>query len=490
MRVTSFAVLAAAFGSVVSAIDTIEIKDRHFYNAETGDPFFMKGIDYQPGGSSGVEKGKDPLSDPDICARDIFLFQKLGVNTIRIYSVDPALDHDECMTMLAAAGIYLVLDVNSPLPNQHLHDTEPWTTYNKFYLEHIFQVIEVFSGYDNTLAFLAGNEVVHNPGSELTVPPYLKAVVRDMKGYITNHIHRAIPVGYSNADNIEFRISLAEYLACGNTGYVDFWAINSYQWCGSATFEGSGYDQLVAGFQNYSLPIFFSEYGCNEVRPRIFKEVEAIYSDQMTGVFSGGLVYEFTQEPADYGIVEVNSKEEAVLTKEFDTLAEVHAAATNPQIPSDAEKNPRMTTCRTQEFLPGITVADKVPIQLDEIKVMVVGGIEDGKWKKGGFLDVKKLTLETTHKITDSDGEEITDKKIEIRESTEQKPIPEGGHGKDTGGGVGDKLPVDNSPTSSGSTDGGSDDGDSDDDEGAASSISLTFGSACIAAVALLFSAL
>lgn len=127
----------------------------------------IRGVDYQPGGSASVEKGSDPLSDPEKCARDIFLFQKLGVNTIRVYSVDPTLNHDECMTMLAAAGIYLVLDVNTPLPNEHLYDLEPWTTYTPAYIEHVFQCIEVFSGYDNLLAFLAGNEVVHTEGSEL-----------------------------------------------------------------------------------------------------------------------------------------------------------------------------------------------------------------------------------------------------------------------------------------------------------------------------------
>ena len=112
-----------------------------------------------------MESGSDPLSDPEQCARDIFLFQKLGINTIRVYSVDPQIDHDACMTMLAAAGIYLVLDVNTPLSNQHLHAIQPWTTYNPIYLKHIFEVVEVFSGYDNLLAFLAGNEVIHEEGS-------------------------------------------------------------------------------------------------------------------------------------------------------------------------------------------------------------------------------------------------------------------------------------------------------------------------------------
>lgn len=70
------------------------------------------------------------------------------------------------MTMLAAAGIYLVLDVNSPLTHQHMHPTEPWTTYTPMYLEHIFTVMETFAGYDNVLAFLSGNEVIHEKGSE------------------------------------------------------------------------------------------------------------------------------------------------------------------------------------------------------------------------------------------------------------------------------------------------------------------------------------
>lgn len=80
-----------------------------------------------------------------------------------------------------------------------------------------------------------------------------------MKAYISHRIPRVIPVGYSNADHIDFRIELSEYLACGEIGYIDFFAINSYQWCGKNTFTGSGYDTLVADYQNYSLPIFFSE---------------------------------------------------------------------------------------------------------------------------------------------------------------------------------------------------------------------------------------
>lgn len=46
------------------------------------DRFYIRGIDYQPGGSSGRT---DPLADTTTCKRDIAKFKDLGVNTIRVY---------------------------------------------------------------------------------------------------------------------------------------------------------------------------------------------------------------------------------------------------------------------------------------------------------------------------------------------------------------------------------------------------------------------
>ena len=66
------------------------------------------------------------------------------------------------MTLLAIAGIYLVLDVNSPLKNQHLNRYEPWSTYNELYAEHVFKVVQEFAAFNNTLAFFVGNEIVND----------------------------------------------------------------------------------------------------------------------------------------------------------------------------------------------------------------------------------------------------------------------------------------------------------------------------------------
>jgi hypothetical protein len=48
-----------------------------------------------------------------------------------------------------------------------------------------------------------------------------------MKAYITEQVSRIIPVGYSNADDLSFRTSLAKYLECGEIGYIDFFGVNS-----------------------------------------------------------------------------------------------------------------------------------------------------------------------------------------------------------------------------------------------------------------------
>jgi hypothetical protein len=212
--------------------------------------FYIRGIDYQPGGSSNLA---DPLADSVTCKRDIDKFKDLGLNTVRIYTVDNSADHSECMQYLADAGMYLVLDVNSPLYS--LNRADPAPSYNSVYLQNIFATIDKFAGYTNTLAFFSANEVI-NDDTTTSAARYVKAVTRDMRQYLGSRGYRQIPVGYSAADVVENRMQMAHYMNCGTDDErSDFFAFNDYSWCSPSSFTQSGWDQKVKNFTGYGIPI-------------------------------------------------------------------------------------------------------------------------------------------------------------------------------------------------------------------------------------------
>ena len=98
---------------------------------------------------------------------------------------------------------------------------------------------------------------------------------------------------------------LQNYLACGGNSSqtVDFFSLNAYEWCGSSSFETSGYSTLQDQTANFPLPIFFSETGCNTVPPRTFSDQAAIFGSDMVNTWSGAIIYEWIQEANAYGLV-------------------------------------------------------------------------------------------------------------------------------------------------------------------------------------------
>ena len=255
--------------------------------------------------------------------------QRLGINTIRVYNLSPLINHDMCVSIFNDVGIYMFIDVNSPLPNESLNAGDPGISYDATYLERIFGVIEAFKNYPNTLGFFAGNEDINDPISASLDPPYLRAITRDLKNYISNHSNRTIPVGYSAADVRPLLVDTSSYLQCALNGSttdpsrIDFFGLNSYSWCGTppATgFDQAGYNILVADFANTTVPVFFSEYGCNTVEPRAWDDTAALFSPAMDGVFSGGLAYEFTEGISNFGLVNISANGSAQLRIDYDNL--------------------------------------------------------------------------------------------------------------------------------------------------------------------------
>ena len=191
--------------------------------------------------------------------------QNLGLNCIRVYNLEPSINHDECASIFNAAGIYMIIDVNSPLPNESINAAEPAESYSSVYLNRIFGIVEGFKNFPNLLGFFGGNEIVNDFPTAKANPPFIRAVTRDLKNYIARHASREIPVGYSAADVRDILVDSWQYLQCALDGQddddtrIDFFGLNSYSWCGSdATYDSSGYDDLTADFAETTIPIFFS----------------------------------------------------------------------------------------------------------------------------------------------------------------------------------------------------------------------------------------
>lgn len=299
-------VLAALLGQAFADVEPIVMKGQALFY-ENGTQFFIKGVAYQQdSGSSEAAKRDDsdidyidPLADATRCARDVPILAAAGTNVIRTYALDPTADHDECMTLLADAGIYVISDLSSPdqaiIRSAPVWDTALYTRYTS--------VVDAMIGYKNVIGFFGGNEVTNN-ASNTDASAFVKAAVRDTKAYINATADRWLGVGYAANDDAAIRDKMAYYFNCGDeASAIDFWGYNIYEWCGESTFETSGYSEVVDFFSNYSVPVFFSEYGCNTdtAAARIFEETTELYTSEMTDVIAGGIVYMYFQEDNDYG---------------------------------------------------------------------------------------------------------------------------------------------------------------------------------------------
>ncbi|KAF2397762.1 glycoside hydrolase family 72 protein [Trichodelitschia bisporula] len=303
----------------------VSVKGNAFFTSKGR--FYIRGVDYQPGGASAAA---DPIADTSGCERDVAKFKELGINTIRVYTVDNSADHDACMKTLADAGIYLALDVNTPYYSlNRLDEPSIQRSYNEVYLQSVFATVDAFAKYDNTLLFYSANEVINNHNTTFAAP-YVKAVTRDIRAYIKARGYRSIPVGYSAADVEENRYEMAQYMNCGSDDVrSDFYAFNDYSWCDPSSYTISGWDKKVVQYKDYGLPLFLSEYGCN-TNTRKFAEVAALYGSQMTPVYSGGLVYEYSQEDSNYGLVEISGD----TVTERDDFTALKSALSNTSPPS------------------------------------------------------------------------------------------------------------------------------------------------------------
>ncbi|KAK4697232.1 hypothetical protein P7C71_g814, partial [Lecanoromycetidae sp. Uapishka_2] len=284
----------ALTANLVSAatLPTISAVGSKFFFSN-GTQYYIKGVAYQL-------TDQDPLLDETQCTLDANMMADLGANTIRVYHVDPTQNHDACMTAFANVGIYLFLDLDT-FDTQFNQAAPAW---NQTQLSAFEAVLDTFQGYDNLAGVFVANEAMTLLNGSDTAP-FIKAAIRDVKAYRQSKKYRDIPVGYSGADIPSLRPMLQNYLACGSdpADAADFFSLNVYEWCGESSFDGSGYNQLVANATGLQIPIFISETGCRIPKPRTFDDQASIFGSDMNGTWSGAIVYEWIEETNDYGLI-------------------------------------------------------------------------------------------------------------------------------------------------------------------------------------------
>ncbi|KAI9331654.1 Glucanosyltransferase-domain-containing protein, partial [Zopfochytrium polystomum] len=260
--------------------------------------FVVKGISYQPRDG---ERIIDPITNGRKVQwkRDLAVMAELGVNVLRVYEVDPEAPHNEFMDALKQRNMFLLLDLGG---KHSLNRVSP--QYDLALYNWLTKTIDAFADFETIMGFIAGNEVVN---SVATVPaaPFVKAIIRDLKAYMKTKA-RQIPIGYASSDDEHIRSNLFRFLSCGQEEErPDFLGLNLYSWCGASDYVTSKYSARTTEMKALGLPALITEYGCNTVPPRRFSEVQAIYGKEMSKVWSGAVVYEYSEEANGYGLVKI-----------------------------------------------------------------------------------------------------------------------------------------------------------------------------------------
>ncbi|KAG9223189.1 glycoside hydrolase family 72 protein [Pleurotus ostreatus PC15] len=352
---TALATVASILVSRVDAIAKISRSGRYLYQ-DDGTRFYIKGIAYQEQGAV-VESADnafgepstfiDPLALPDACRRDLPFLQQLGVNTVRVYSVNSSLNHDDCMQTFSAAGIYTIIDLALPLNGSIDRVSPSWSTN---ILDQYIRTIDTFSKYDNVLAFNVGNEVVVQEATG--VSPYVKAAARDIRAYLSSKSSSAL-VGYAAINGAStWRDALASYLTCDASGgnsdatAIDLYGLNDYEWCGDSSFESS-YAGTTRNFANFNVAAYFSEFGCITSPPRLWTETQAIFSSQMSDVWSGGVAFSYfpaSSVQGQFGMVTVDGNT-VTTSDDFDRLRTQYNQASGPNSPARSSAATTFGSC-------------------------------------------------------------------------------------------------------------------------------------------------
>jgi 1,3-beta-glucanosyltransferase GAS1 len=111
------------------------------------------------------------------------------------------------------------------------------------------------------------------------------------------------------------------------------------EWCGSSDFQTS-YAGTNGDYAGYNVVAYFSEFGCITSPPRLWTEVEALFSQNMSDIWSGGIAFSyFPAESAQgqFGMVTVSDDGSSVQTSDdYNRLKAQYGQVSGPNSPSQS----------------------------------------------------------------------------------------------------------------------------------------------------------
>ena len=286
---------------------------KYLYRGDTR--FLVKSIWYNP---------HPPTSDLDpLCSsrfselyRDILIIRSLGLNTISVRNLCPAVDHAPALDLPKRNGIYVIVAMSMRTRSDLTGDWPTPTEFQQYSIPYLLpnlQLLHSLARHMNILTFCIDASSLSRPKSTLHAPFY-RACIRDAKALLKHFGHRAVPISVHVPSIITLLPSTQLYFTAGSISEcADIFMHDCFSWVGPSSFRISGWQNMVEHFEAAAVPVpmLLAEYGAQVGRKRVWDEVECLYSPEMTGMYSGGSVYTFFESGNGYGILDSKSDEAA-----------------------------------------------------------------------------------------------------------------------------------------------------------------------------------